>query len=100
MWQSLHYSHLFVVLTTNQNLLPSQVSDDDLVSHSKSANMMYITAVIHNMSGDQWEKEIIIGDESNDVYDGVIYYNAPLNKDLTYYTFVRAYAYSHNASVS
>jgi len=87
-------------VTTNQNLVPSQVPDGDLVGHSVSGNLTYITAVVRNMSGDQWEKEIVIGDKSNYDYDGVTYYNAPLDKDLTYYTFVRAYAYSHNASVS
>ena len=94
------YSHLFVVVTTDENVIPSQVSDDKLARHSESVNMMYITAVVRNMSGDQWEKEIVIGNKSNSSYNEVLYYNAPLDKQLTYYTFVRAYAYSHSASVS
>ena len=97
---SLHYSHLFVVVTSNKNVIPTQVPDDNLVGHSGSVNMMYVAAVVQNLSGDQWEKKIVIGDKSNYTHDNSIYYNAPLDKDLSYYIFVRAYAYSHNESVS
>lgn len=97
---SLHYRHLFVVVTTDENLIPSQVPDDDLVDYSSASMNMYITAVVRNMSGDQWEKEIVIGDNSNDTHDQVTYYNVPLDKENTYYVFVRAYAYSHTQSVS
>ena len=81
-------------------MIPTQVPDDDLVRHSGSVNMMYVTAVVWNMSRDQWEKEIVIGNKSNYFYNEELYYNAPLDKELTYYAFVRAYAYSHNAAVS
>ena len=88
-------------MTTNQSLVPSQVPDDGLVSYNGgSVNTVYVTAVVLNMSGDQWEKEIVIGDETIDSHNGVTYYNAPLDKDHEYYMFVRAYAYSHNKSVS
>ena len=75
------------------------VPDRELVSFNESDRMMYITTVVRNMSGDQWEKEIVIGNRSNYTLAGKRYYNAPLNKDNTYYLFVRAYAYSHNDSV-
>ena len=97
---SLHYSHLFVVVTTNKDLTPSQVPNNDLVSYSSESVNMYITTVVRNMSGDQWEKEIVIGNMSNYTHNQVMYYNAPLDKDNIYYIFVRAYAYSHNESVS
>ena len=97
---SLHYSHLFVIVTINENLMPSQVPDDDLVGYSCASMNMYITAVVHNMGGDQWEKEIVIGDNSNDTHDQVMYRNTPLDNENTYYVFVRAYAYSHSQSVS
>ena len=80
--------------------MPSQVPDDDLVGYSSASMNMYITAVVRNMSGNQWEKEIVIGDNSNDTHNQVMYRNAPLNKENTYYVFVRAYAYSHSPSVS
>ena len=81
-------------------MIPTQVPDDNLVRHSESVNMMYVTAVVYNMSGDQWEKEIVIGNKSNFTHNNAAYYNAPLDKDLSYYIFVRAYAYSHNKPVS
>ena len=82
-------------------MVPTQIPDDELVHYNcGSVNTMYVTAIVGNMSGDQWEKEIVIGDETIDSHNGLTYYNAPLDKDLTYYIFIRAYAYSHNKSVS
>ena len=97
---SLRYSHLFVVVTTNESLIPSQVPNENLTSYSSASMNMYITAVVRNMSGDQWEKEIVIGNNSNNTHNQVMYRNAPLNKENTYYVFVRAYADSHSPSVS
>ena len=97
----LSHSHLFVVVTTNGRVIPSQVSNDDLKSYSSESLNMYITTVVRNMSGDQWEKELVIGNKSNYTHDDQVkYYNAPLNKGNTYYLFVRAYAYDHTDSVS
>lgn len=93
------FSHLFVVVTTNATTVPLTVPDRELVSFSESDKMMYITTVVRNMSGDQWEKKIVIGNGSNFALDEKTYYNAPLNKDNTYYIFVRAYAYNHSPSV-
>ena len=88
-------------MTTNKDLVPTQIPDDELVNYNcGSVNTMYVTAIVGNMSGDQWEQEIMVGDETIDSHNGVTYYNAPLDKDLTYYVFIRAYAYSHNKSVS
>ena len=84
------YSHLFVVVTTKQSIVPSQVPDSDIVSYNESVNM-YVTAVVSNLTGDQWKRELVIGDGSSYHYDGIIYYNAPLIKGNTYYSFVRAY---------
>ena len=94
------YSHLFVVVTTDQSVIPYQVPDSDLVSYDKSKNMMYVAVVVHNLNGDQPEKEIIIGDGSSYVYNGMTYYNAPLNKNFSYYSFVRAYSFDHTSFVS
>ena len=94
-------SRLFVVVTTDGDVRPSQVSNDDLKSYSSGSLNMYITAVVRNMSGDQWEKELVIGNKSNYTDDDQVkYYNAPLDKERTYYIFVRAYAYDHTESVS
>lgn len=96
----LYCSHLFVIVTTNKTIVPNQVPDSDLVSYSKSDKLMYVTAVVRNMSGDQWEKKIVIGNGRNVTGVGKeYYYNAPLNKDNTYYIFVRAYAFNHSDSV-
>ena len=86
------YSHLFVVVTTDQSVIPYQVADSDLVSYNESVNMMYVAAVVSNISGDQWIKRIVIGDGSSYHYNGMIYYNAPLIKGNVYYSFVRAYS--------
>ena len=88
-------------MTTSKDLVPSQVPDDELVSYTCGlVNTMYVTAVVYNMSEDQWEKELVIGDETIDSHNGINYYNVPLDKDVTYYIFIRAYAYSHNKLVS
>ena len=97
---AMSHRHLFVVVTTNNSLIPSQVPDRNLAGYGSETMNMYITAVVYNMSGDQWDKEIVIGNKSNYTHGQVMYYNAPLDKDNTYYIFVRAYAYSHNESVS
>ena len=94
------YSHLFVVVTTDQSVIPYQVADSDLVSYNESVNMMYVAAVVSNTSGDQWIKRIVIGDGSSYHYNGMIYYNAPLIKGNVYYAFVRAYSSSSTDSVS
>ena len=87
-------------MTTDQTTVPIQVPDSNLVSYSESDKKMYVTAVVRNMSGDQWEKKIVIGNGGNITEAGINYYNAPLNKDNTYYLFVRAYAFNHSDSVS
>ena len=88
-------------MATKKDLVRTQVPDNELVNFNcGSVNAMYVTAIVGNISGDQWEQEIVIGDETIDSHNGVTYYNAPLDKDLTYYIFIRAYAYSHNKIVS
>ena len=98
-----HCRHLFVIVTTDNSTEPSQIPDGDLVSYSTSAKMMYIAAVVHNMSGDEWQKMLVLGGgnvtELNDGSTTKKFYNAPLNRENTYFTFVRAYAYSHSDSV-
>ena len=92
-------------MTTNQSIIPSKVPDNDLVDYNESMNKMYmnnmyVTAVVYNASGDRWEKEIVIGNGSMYDLNGMVYYNAPLSKSFVYYSFVRAYTFNHNDSVS
>ena len=87
------------MVTTDKNVLPSEVPDSDLVAY-KLPSVMYVAAVVHNMSGDQWEKMLVLGNESVSENNGVRYSNVLLNRDYIYYTFVRAYAYKHTPSVS
>ena len=87
-------------MTTDQNIIPSKVPDNDLVNYNESVNNMYVTAVVYNASGDRWEKDIVIGNGSMYDLNGMVYYNAPLSKSFVYYSFVRAYSYNHNDSVS
>ena len=87
-------------MTTDQNIIPSKIPDNDLVNYNESVYNMYVTAVVYNASGDQWEKEIVIGNGRIYNYKRMIYYNAPLNKSFVYYSFVRAYSFNHNDSVS
>ena len=94
--------HLFVVVTTDNSTEPSQIPDSDLVDFNDPLrDTMYIAMVLHNMSGDQWEKMIVLGAGNVTMsVDGSSYHNAPLDREKTYFTFVRAYAYDHNDSVS
>ena len=94
------YSHLFVVVTTDQNVIPYQVPDSDLVSYNKSVNTMYVAAVVSNLNGLQWNNKIVIGNGSSYYYNGMTYYNAPLIKDFKYHLFVRVYSFSHTNPVS
>ena len=91
--------YLFVVITTDESVVPSEVPDSDLVAY-KLPSIMYVAAVVHNMSGDQWEKMLVLGNGSVSKNNGDTYHNVPLNRDYIYYTFVRAYAYTHTSSVS
>ena len=86
-------------MTTDQNIIPYKVPDNDLVNYNESVKM-YVTAVVYNASGDRWEKKIVIGNGNMYNYKGMMYYNAPLDKSFVYYSFVRAYSYNHNDSVS
>ena len=61
---------------------------------------MYVTAVVYNLNGEQWKCIIVIGNGSSYHYNGVEYYNVPLLKNNTYYSFVRAYSFNHTESVS
>ena len=86
-------------MTTDATTVPMRVPDNRLVSFSESDRTMYVTAVVYNMSGDQWEM-IVVGSGSNITTDaGIKYYNAPLNRAYDNFIFVRAYAYSHSDSV-
>ena len=101
--------YLFIVVTRNNNTEPSQIPDSDLVSfHDSSTMMMYVATVIHNISGCGWENMLVLGSRSiTELVDTSTnsptikrYFNAPLVRGTTYYTFVRAYAYDHNDTVS
>ena len=91
------YSHVFVVVTTKQNLIPYELPDIDLVSYKKSLNTVYVAAVLIE---NEWERDIFIGDGNSYEYNNITYHNVPLSKGLTYYVFVRAYSYIHTTSVS
>ena len=91
------YSHVFVVVTTEQNLIPYELPDIDLVSYKKSLDTVYVAAVLIE---NEWKRDIFIGDGSSYKYNNIIYHNVPLSKGLTYYVFVRAYSYIHTTSVS
>ena len=107
---------MFVVVTTNNETTPSQIPDSDLVSYGDlgssgafvsyggivgdKSSIMYVAAVLNNKSGDLGEKMLVLGNESISTVGDKEYYNAPLDRRCTYYTFVRAYADNHNASVS
>ena len=94
------YSHLFVVVTTDQNVIPYQVPDSDLVSYDKSVNTMYVAAVVYNTTGLQWKNKIVIGNGSRYNYNRIEYYSAPFMKGDIYYSFVRAYSFNHTETVS
>ena len=109
----LHCSHLSVVVTTNNETTPSQVPDSDLVSYGDlgssgalasyggivgdKSSIMYVAAILN---GDLGEKMLVLGNEGISRVGDKEYYNAPLDRQCTYYTFFRAYANNHNASVS
>ena len=111
------YSHLFVVVTTNNKTSPSQIPDDDLGSYNNfdagagagasyggivgiKSPILYVAAVLSSMNGDLQEKMLMLGNESISEVDNKKFYNAPLDRECVYYTFIRAYADSHTDSVS
>jgi len=113
------YSYLFVVVTTNNETSPSQIPDNTLVSYSEAVStgagagashgamvggdtppLMYVAAVLSNKNGDLEEKMLVLGDESISRNGDKEYYNAPLDREHVYYTFIRAYANNHTDSVS
>ena len=61
---------------------------------------MYVAVVVFNLNGYQWKNMIVIGNGSSYHYNGMEYYNVPLLKNDTYYSFVRAYSFYHTESVS
>ena len=102
------HRYLFVVVTTNNRTEPSQIPDNLLVNYDQSKNSTYVAVVVHNMSGDQWEKMLVLGggnitelvDSTTNPSTSKRYHNVPLVRGTTYFTFVRAYAYDHNDTVS
>ena len=109
---------MFVVVTTNNETLPSQISDNDLVSYNdfvrsgagagasyggvvgNKSPILYVAAVLSSMNGDLREMMLILGNESISKFGDKEYYNAPLDRECIYYAFIRAYANNHNTSVS
>jgi len=108
---------LFVVVTTNNETSPSQIPDDKLVSYDdfvssgagagasyggivgNKSPILYVAAALTNANGDLREMMLILGNESISKVGDKEYYNAPLDRECIYYTFIRAYANSHNDSV-
>ena len=97
-------SYLFVVVTTNNETTPSQVPDSDLVSYgdfvSDKSSIIYVAVILYDMNGDLGKKMLVLGNENISRVGDKVYYNAPLDRRCTYYTFVRAYADNHNDAVS
>jgi len=118
----LHCSHLFVVVTTNNKTQPSQIPDENLKSYGEavatspgavagasyagvltgetSDDILYVAAVVAGTSGDLGGMVFVLGNGSMSEDSDKEYYNAPLDRECTYYTFVRAYASNHSPSVS
>jgi len=109
------FSHLFVVVTTKNETSPSQIPDRDLVSYNdfdadasasyggiigNKSPILYVAAVLSNTNGDLEEKMLVLGNENISKVGDREFYNAPLDRECTYYTFIRAYADSHTDSVS
>ena len=82
------------------NVIPSRVLESDLVSYIDATGTMYVAVVMVNTIEDQWEKTVILGNGSSSMWNGKIYYNAPLSKGVVYYMFIRAYAARHVELVS
>jgi len=106
-----------VVVTTNNETIPSQVPDGDLIGYrdfgsagtgfnygalasDNQPSITYVAAAVHNISGDLGEKMLTLGIESITNVGNKTYYDAPLDRRCAYYTFFRAYADNHSPSVS
>ena len=111
-----------MVVTTNNKTQPSQIPDEELKSYSEavgtstgevagaiyagvltgdtSNDILYVAAVVAGTSGDLGGMMFVLGNGSMSNDDDKEYYNAPLDRVCTYYTFVRAYASTHSPSVS
>ena len=112
-----------MVVTTNNKTQPSQIPDEELKSYSEavgtstgavagasyagiltgdtSDDILYVAAVVAGRGGDLGKMMLVLGNGSmSEDDDDKEYYNAPLDRVCTYYTFVRAYANNHSPSVS
>jgi len=111
-----------VVVTTNNKTQPSQIPDENLKSYSEavatstgvvagasyagvltdetSDDILYVAAVVAGRGGDLGGMVFVLGNGSMSKDGDKKYYNAPLDRKRTYYTFVRAYANNHSISVS
>ena len=108
-----------MVVTTNNKTQPSQIPDENLKSYGEavgtstgavagasyagiltgktSDDILYVAAVV---TGTNRDLMFVLGNGSMSNDDDKEYYNAPLDRKHTYYTFVRAYASNHSISVS
>ena len=111
-----------MVVTTDNKTQPSQIPDEELKSYSEavgtstgavvgasyagiltdktSNDILYVAAVVAGTSGDLGGIVFVLGNGSMSEDGDKKYYNAPLDREHTYYTFVRAYASNHSSSVS
>ena len=111
-----------MVVTTNNKTQPSQIPDENLKSYSEavgtstgavagasyagilsgetSDDILYVAAFVAGTSGDLGGMVFVLGNGSMSNDSDELYYNVPLDRKHTYYTFVRAYANNHSISVS
>jgi len=84
-------------VTTDKTVIPSQIPNSNLFNYTESIDhSMYVTVVMGNTVEYQWEKTVTLS-SGNTTWNGKIFYNAPLRKDVSYYVFIRTYVVDHVA---
>ena len=102
MLQYLH-SHYYIVVSLEKLEEPEAIKESELISaHQTKRNVdlpLYVTASVNY---EDFFATFIIGDgsSSTDRKSQRIFYNTPLQKQKTYYYFIRAYSEAHTTEVS
>ena len=99
----LWYSHYYIVISLEQLEDTEAVKESELLPANQAKRdtdlPLYVTASVNY---EEFQSTFTIGDgsSSTDPISQRIFYNVPLQKEQTYYYFIRAYSTAHTIEVS
>ena len=103
MYYNVNNSHYYIVISLEQLEDTEAVKESELLPANKAKREtdlpLYVTASVNY---DDFHPTFTIGDgsSSTDPLTQRIFYNIPLQKQQTYYYFIRAYSTGHTIEVS